>query len=342
MSTDSNISRSARRRPSLILRTRPRTAAPGEPSDLTVPWATSGPWVANRTASNSSHISSLAQQFETQAIIHHSNREQERYNGQVLEEITAFPDATPRQRAAKSFSSLRHGVDGLRALGRRLSVTMRRKSSKHNLQVPCEEDRRDDDPRKYQTIGAALEDRSGNAWFKRPSINRRPSLHSVSALQTFYAPTGHLANSIPCMGFEPPVFSDSLSGGAAARAAAAAQNEMAKAERVASRGDSKIFDPIDPDSESGIGIDLRDRADGSEVELAVVRLGIFSLTLDTHRVQPADITYRPCRILPSRTRGSHSLMPGPRVSHASRDCVPFLEQSCDLAPCVEDCLPPRV
>jgi F-box and WD-40 domain protein 1/11 len=264
-----------------MLRTRPRTAAAGEFPDTTATWTAPGPWVANHTASNTSHLSSLAQQFEAQSIAHQSNREQDHYNGQVLEEITAFPDASPRRRAAKSFSSLRHSVDGLRALGRRLSVTIRRKSSKHNLQVPHQEDRRDDDSPKYQSIGATVEERPGHVWFRGPSINRRPSLHSVSALQTFYAPTGHLANSIPCMGFEPPVFSDDLPGGAAARAAAAAQNEMAKADRVSSRGDSKIFDRVERDSESGIGIDLRDRADGSELELAVVRLGTFSPISDT-------------------------------------------------------------
>lgn len=35
-------------------------------------------------------------------------------------------------------------------------------------------------------------------------------------------------------------------------------------------------------------------------------------------------------------------MPGPRVSHAGGDRVPFVAQSRCLAPCVEDGLPPRV
>jgi F-box and WD-40 domain protein 1/11 len=186
--------------------------------------------------------------------------QQDHESSDVLEEVSVFPEPTPRHHTARSFSSIRHGVDGLRALGRRLSVTIRGKNPKNNLYVPHEVDRDADEEK------VVPEGRPRNAWFKGPSINRRPSLHSVSALHTFYAPTANVANFIPGMGFfEPPVFSNNPSEGAAARAAAAAQNEMAKSGRNISPGDSKIFD-----SESGIGIDLRDRSDS---ELAIVRLG---------------------------------------------------------------------
>jgi F-box and WD-40 domain protein 1/11 len=191
--------------------------------------------------------------------------QQDHESSDVFEEISVFPEPTPRHRTAKSFSSIRHGVDGLRALGRRLSVTIRGKAPKHNSHVPQGSERYVDEEK---PSGAVPEGRHRNAWFKGHSINRRPSLHSVSALHSFYAPTANVANFIPGMGFEPPVFSNDLTGGAAARAAAAAQNELAKTGRSISSGDSKIFD-----SESGIGFDLRDRSDLSDSETAVVRLG---------------------------------------------------------------------
>lgn len=249
-------------------------------------------------------------------------------NGQVLEETSAFPEPTPRRRTSRSFSNLLHGVDdGLRALGRRLSVSIRKKSSRHNLQDARPEDR----PAKFPSVGSSGDGRSRNAWFRGPSINRRPSLHSVSALQTFYAPTGNHTG----IGLEPPVFSGDLLGGAAARAAAAAQNEMAKAERE----DSKIFDK---DSESGIEIDLRDREELSDEELAVVRIGnhpledwlLVALWLMRKRRSGA--------ILPRRNHGPDPFVSRPRVSHASRMCLPCLERSCFVAPRLAACLPPRI
>lgn len=235
----------------MLLRARPKTAAQGEMPGAGVPWMNPGPW-----ALNPSYDSGEDSQVH---LCEHDHA-----NSDVFEEISVFPEPIPRQRTAKSFSSIRHGVDGLRALGRRLSVTIRGKTPKHNLYVPHEVHQ---DVNEEKSPGVVTEGRHRNAWFKGHSINRRPSLHSVSALHTFYAPTANVTNFIPGMGFEPPVFSNNLSEGAAARAAAAAQNEMAKNGRNISPGDSKIFD-----SESGIGIDLRDRADLSDSELAVVRL----------------------------------------------------------------------
>lgn len=251
---DSYPHRPARRRPSLLLRTRPKTAGPGEMPGAGVPWMNPGPWALNPS-------------FHTGDDSQISLCQQEHESNDVFEEITVFPEPTPRHRTAKSFSSIRHGVDGLRALGRRLSVTIRGKAPKHNLHVAQGSDRYVDEDEE-KSSGVVPEGRHRNAWFKGHSINRRPSLHSVSALHSFYAPTANVANFIPGMGFEPPVFSNDLSGGAAARAAAAAQNEMAKTGRSLSPGDSKIFD-----TESGIGFDLRDRFDLSDSETAVVRLG---------------------------------------------------------------------
>ncbi|KAJ5835040.1 hypothetical protein N7447_001066 [Penicillium robsamsonii] len=210
----------------------------------------------------------------------------------VVEEIDPFPNAAPRRRGAKSFSSLKHPVDGLVALGRRLSVSLRNKPSKQTL--PVTEDIKflgEDEDCHYNPISSHKRMASGS-WDARStkthwhqgysqqtySVNRRPSLNSVSALQSFYAPTGRGRQA-------PPVLPNHLSGGAA-RAAAAAQNEQREAARVAKAElENKMLDMRVPqDSESGICIDLRDRSDVSDADL----LGV--MRLDPVAMLPAEIT----------------------------------------------------
>lgn len=190
---------------------------------------------------------------------------------EVVEEMNHFPDSVPKRRGAKSFSNLRHPVDGLRILRRRLSVTIRSKSSRHTLQpqdtFPIGSVEHKDD-----VAGGSWDARLKNAWLNGPFVNRRPSVNSVSALQSFYAPTASVSVPIPGNGLEPPILPDDSSAGAAARAAAAAQNELTRAERAASKSsESKLT----RDTESGIGIDLRDRSEPSDGEVDFVRLGML-------------------------------------------------------------------
>ncbi|KAL9115009.1 MAG: hypothetical protein Q9227_001253 [Pyrenula ochraceoflavens] len=73
---------------------------------------------------------------------------------------------------------------------------------------------------------------------------------------------------IPGSGNAPPVFPDDLQHGAAARAAAAAQNEATSRLLIGQRNpDLKMT----TDSESGIGIDLRERVDREDVPVAMIR-----------------------------------------------------------------------
>ncbi|KAI9928992.1 hypothetical protein MW887_001385 [Aspergillus wentii] len=238
---DSTTVTPSRRRPSLSLRTRPRTAAsPGN--------------IAEHEAwSRFSFIETC------------DNDEQ----GSAVEEMKHFPDVVPRRRGAKSFSSLRHPVDGLRALGRRLSVTIRNKSSRNALQPPHDDLNFEHARHRHNITTGSWDARSRDIWSRGHSINRRPSLNSVSALHSFYAPTSSVPVPVPGYGLEPPILPDNIYAGSAARAAAAAQNEQAKAEREASKIDDA---KITLDSESGIGIDLRDRSEISDTNLAVVRM----------------------------------------------------------------------
>ncbi|OOQ87907.1 F-box and WD40 domain protein [Penicillium brasilianum] len=207
----------------------------------------------------------------------------------AIEEMEPFPEAVPRRRAAKSFSSLRHPMDGLVALGRRLSVTLRNKSSKQNLRVPGEE--QNDESRHYyhapnhsshkRNAASGSWGMRSRAWSHGPnsgSINRRPSLNSVSALHGFYVPTASIPSPIPGHGFEPPVLPNDIYAGAAARAAAAAQNEQMELARLETAKKERDFInnlsdlTLTQDSESGIGIDLRDPSEICNTELDIIRI----------------------------------------------------------------------
>jgi len=263
---------STRRRASLSLRARPRTSTTGD-SQIAM----------SNSCQDNSHI--VESDYQRDIIGGHANLDTVD-DADVLEETNIFPDPVPRRRGAKSFSNLRHPVNGLLALGRRLSVTIRSKSSKHNIRTPHDEPQQEQSYSKRHAPTGSWDARSRNAWAKAHSINRRPSLNSVSALESFYAPTGYIASPIPGNGLEPPVLPNDIYAGAAARAAAAAQNEQAKAERDA----LKIFESrltLTRDSESGIGIDLRDRSELSDSELAVIRIGKYSpWTSNLPRTQP--------------------------------------------------------
>ncbi|KAJ5341141.1 hypothetical protein N7541_010265 [Penicillium brevicompactum] len=195
----------------------------------------------------------------------------------AVEEMDPFPNAVPRRRGAKSFSTLKHPMDGLVALGRRWSVSLRHKSSKQNIAENAsagDEDRQThhvpSQPKHKRMASGSWDSRSTKIdW--QGCVNRRPSLNSVSALQGFYAPTASIRAPIPGRGQEPPVLPNHVFSGAAARAAAAAQNEQMEMTRMAKaeRESSKILEMrIPQDSESGIGIDLRDRSEVSDAALS--------------------------------------------------------------------------
>lgn len=252
---------SSRRRPSLSFRPRPRTAT-------------------HSIALSKENVLDQWREASLAEVCHD-------YNASVVEDMDHFPDAVPRRRATKSFSSLRHPMDGLVALGRRLSVSIRTKSSKQNLRVPgqdeedteCHYHHVSSQPAHKRNVVSGSWGHRSRAWSNGVSINRRPSLNSVSALHGFYAPTATVPAPIPGHGLEPPILPNDMYAGSAARAAAAAQNEqiqmakleLAKAERdLLQKADMKLTQ----DSESGIGIDLRDYSDSSNTDSNIVRIGM--------------------------------------------------------------------
>lgn len=194
---------------------------------------------------------------------------------QVIEETTHFPYPVPRRRGAKSFSSLRHPVDGLRTLGRRLSVTLRHKSSRQPVQSLQDSSPIEPTGHKNGAATGTRHTRSKSNYLDGRLFHRRASANSVPPLQNFYTPTAPVPAPIPGNGLEPPILPDDICAGAAARAAAAAQNELARAERVTSHtSESKLA----RDTESGIGIDLRDCSEISDADYDAVRIGKGTIT----------------------------------------------------------------
>ena len=95
----------------------------------------------------------------------------------------------------------------------------------------------------------------------RPSASLQP--HDNSSVHADY-----LTSPIPGIGIEPPIIPENLTSGAAARAAAATQNEFLECVR-----NLRLTEPkIRRDSESGIGIEMRERGEES-IEIPIARKG---------------------------------------------------------------------
>ncbi|KAL5339139.1 WD40-repeat-containing domain protein [Aspergillus crustosus] len=214
MAPRDNATAAHRRRPSLSFRSRPRTA----------------------TVSAIPITPSLGLQHDVWDGLSLVDSGDVAMGDSVLEDVNHFPEPALRRRPAKSFSNLRHPVDGLRALGRRLSVTIRKQSS-----------------RTFSHQHKSEQEQIANA---------NQELHFTRS-NSVAAPHGNsIPLPIPGNGLEPPILPNDMYSGAAARAAAATQNAMArKMEQMT----------ITKDSESGIGIVLQDRSDFSDAESDLVR-----------------------------------------------------------------------
>ena len=121
-------------------------------------------------------------------------------------------------------------------------------------------------------------------WLRRAAStsfgrSRRPSLLKTLTTHNKTSRTPPDSTS-PGTGIGPSISPVTLVGGAAARAAAAAQNERIESKRMSvPRQDPRSVEPPVPtDSESGIGIEIRDRFDCMDMTLPVVRQGVFSNT----------------------------------------------------------------
>ena len=203
---------------------------------------------------------------------------------EAIDEDTLGPaqtTSTTIRKARASFSSFGHAVEDLRSFPKRL--TSKRRKSVVSTSTELEEKQAelvnriymvDQD---YQKGSTSIEEQTPHhcvapRWLRRcmsttfrqhrrsPTTPAHPSATAWSHSDSPFPP-------IPGLTTVPPKIPDSFSSGAAARAAAAAQNEVQENFRRLWVSQSKV----DRDSESGIGIEVRERP--SEDEIPVVRQG---------------------------------------------------------------------
>lgn len=201
------------------------------------------------------------------------------------ERSTSMKKPLTRHQSTKSFPTLSHALSELRSVSRRASLSIRRKSTlgPRPGNVPWEKDHSAEGKRP-STSHNMLSEQSINSktsgWLRRVASSGFRHKRDYSATLTpspDRAPDAHsLTSPVPGSGSEPPILPYDPTRGAAARAAAAAQNEMLGVGRaLVLRDDARLSEPkLARDSESGIGIDLRDRTDETpETAIAIVRKG---------------------------------------------------------------------
>lgn len=201
----------------------------------------------------------------------------------------------PSSRRAQSISqSIRNGVNELRSIGRRLSVSFKSKNGKMKTESHLQDGGRSG--YEQQDVFYTEDDRpKSRGWLLRsPSTRRRPSLPLLNVNQVEPNPNRYsIIGPVPGSATRPPIVPDSTLTGAGARAAAAAQNEAFHATRTPPlppmpRRPSQDSDlKVASDSESGIGIDLETQSPRASqlIDNSITRYdptGIFATELTEH------------------------------------------------------------
>ncbi len=214
-----------------------------------------------------------------------------------LQPSACTSNPSPRHQSSKSFSSLNHALSELRIASQRASMSLRRKSilSPRTANMPQENQAPVESERPSTSCNPTSKPSShsrASVWLRRAastSFRHRRNSSTLPSSTYNYTPYNYSVTSpVPGSGSEPPILPYDPASGAAARAAAAAQNEMLGVGRVlVLRDDKRLGEPkLTRDSESGIGIDIRDRTDETaESETTIVRKG----TLNFHRM-PAQLS----------------------------------------------------
>ncbi|KAI9872803.1 MAG: hypothetical protein M1830_001178 [Pleopsidium flavum] len=195
----------------------------------------------------------------------------------------SIADPLPRHQSSKSFSTLNQALSELRLVSQRASLSLRRKNilSPRTPNLPSEKQDLTGDERPSTSCNTAPKPSShsrASVWLRRAAStsfrHRRDSSTLPSPTYDHKLYNYNVTSPVPGSGSEPPILPYDPASGAAARAAAAAQNEMLGAGRVLLlRDETRLGEPkLTRDSESGIGIDIRDRTDDTaESQTAVVR-----------------------------------------------------------------------
>lgn len=179
----------------------------------------------------------------------------------------------PAHRPSKSFSSFRQGVHELRAVARRMSLSLRARASKQGGESINASNVGLEPRREHDTAGGMVHRSRSTSWFKSSRGMQRKSLNFLDVPNEGPIPDFIVTSPVPGYGSDPPFVPDNKNSGASARAAAAAQNEAHATSRLSAvLSDLRVQElKLSRDSESGIGIDLRDRQDVVEDEAPVIR-----------------------------------------------------------------------
>lgn len=296
-----------RRRQTLLSKVRPRTAGAEQAVAQPAGRPHTGIWVPHQDGSYREAVSHFSHE---PAIATTTTNDQPHGDPVVIapEPLASFPKPQTRHRQSKSFSSIRQGVSEIRTMARGLSLSLRHKSSKRNFDVPRE--------RGVGGGSGSLEHPdSKSGWFRGHRLPHRPSLGSLNALSRFHHSHEHSTPAVPHYP-DLPFLSEDTSRGAAARAAAAAQNEWVKLERTASNERAyptetevnRARDNLDVkpslDSESGIEINLQD-IDSLQDDLDFVRKGMNPSSFPCYHSEDANLSFFSSRSLGESSRGAH-------------------------------------
>ena len=259
-----------RRRPSTsswhILNMKP---LPEVPDDNSLPWE--HPSQQNNETSLSNRIQDLA--LDEQDVSGWSQH------------LGSKSNTGPRHESNKSFATLNHALNELRSVSRRASLSIRRKSilSPRTLNAPSDEEillQAQRPSTSHNLLSGPPNSSRSSGWLRRVASGgfrqRRNSSTQLSPTDDRVPHIYNVTSPVPGSGSEPPIVPHDPASGAAARAAAAAQNEMLGVGRVLILREDNLFSEpkLARDSESGIGIDLRDRTDETaEPGITVVRKG---------------------------------------------------------------------
>lgn len=196
-------------------------------------------------------------------------------------DVHSFPADNPKHLNPSScggLSGLSHAVDGLRLLCRRPSCKLREIYSSspgpehkvHRAELPFNSEKYRNNKLDYQLPATSKTSRwlqhcaTATFWSRRRSRIIEENCCDPSTKHN------DVVSPLPGCCMKPPRIPHDLTSGAAARAAAATQNEILESVR-----NQRSMEPKIPrDSESGIGIELRDRCEENKDK--IVRKGWWS------------------------------------------------------------------
>lgn len=266
-------------------------------------------------------------------------------------------DSLPRRESRRSFSTLNHALSELRLVTRRASMSLRRNSilSPRAPNLDSEDRPPTEGPRprtSYHTMPKLSSNSRAPGWLRRAastSFRHKRSCSTLNSSTEDDIPYNYTVSSpVPGSGSEPPIVPHDPSSGAAARAAAAAQNEMLGVGRIlVSKNDTRLSEPkVTRDSESGIGIDIRDRIDETtESETTIVRKGRAEPPKNPYGyAQRADkiLIRRSHCVFTSRARRPRAVLPRLHILDEGRISLSILERRGYKPSCLEAHLPSSI